>query len=132
MTSHPALSFQHVHIKHSSPILYLCTPYYTEFEMASTKHKKNIGKQRQTSTVSSSWKFPLDSHNYKILGIGAVVIAIGYALMSTGISDDPSQWNNPLAVTIAPILLAIGYCAIIPYGLLARKKNSEVLNTDSE
>ena len=99
--------------------------------MSTPKNKKNIAKQRQSSISSASWKFPLDSYNYKILGIGAIVIAIGYGLMSTGISDDPTQWNNPMAVTIAPILLAIGYCAIIPYGLLARKKSEEESGNDS-
>jgi len=36
-----------------------------------------------------------------------------------------------MAVTIAPILLAIGYCGIIPYGLLARKKVIQENSSDS-
>jgi hypothetical protein len=99
--------------------------------MSTAKNKRTIGKQKTTSTPTSSWKFPLNSHNYKILGLGAIVIALGYGLMSTGISDDPNQWNNPMAVTIAPILLAIGYCGIIPYGLLARKKDIQENSSDS-
>ena len=98
--------------------------------MSSTKSKRQIGKQKQ-SIPSTSWNFPLDSYNYKILGIGAIVIAIAYGLMSTAISDDPNQWNNPMAVTIAPVLLAIGYCVIIPYGLLARKKDSSEKSSES-
>lgn len=99
--------------------------------MSTTKTKRQIGKQKQQSVSTASWNFPLDSYNYKILGIGAIVIAIAYGLMSTAISDDPTQWNNPMAVTIAPVLLAIGYCIIIPYGLLARKKNSSETSSDS-
>ena len=42
--------------------------------------------------------------------------------MATGISDQPAladgKWNNPLAVSVAPVLLVIGYCVIIPYALL--------------
>ena len=98
--------------------------------MSTTKTKRQIGKQKQ-STSSASWNFPLDSYNYKIIGIGAIVIAIAYGLMSTAISDDPTQWNNPMAVTLAPVLLAIGYCVIIPYGLLARKKESKETSTES-
>lgn len=98
--------------------------------MSSTKSKRQIGKQKQ-SIPSTSWNFPLDSYNYKIIGIGAIVIAIAYGLMSTAISDDPNQWNNPMAVTIAPVLLAIGYCVIIPYGLLARKKDSSEKSSES-
>jgi hypothetical protein len=97
----------------------------------SAKSKRPIGKQKQQSISSASWNFPLDSYNYKILGIGAIVIAIAYGLMSTAISDDPTQWNNPMAVTIAPVLLAIGYCIIIPYGLLARKKGDDSKTRES-
>lgn len=99
--------------------------------MSTTKTKRQIGKQKQQSISSASWNFPLDSYNYKIIGIGAIVIAIAYGLMSTAISDDPTQWNNPMAVTIAPVLLAIGYCVIIPYGLLARKKDSQETPSES-
>jgi hypothetical protein len=99
--------------------------------MSTTKTKRQIGKQKQQSSSSASWNFPLDSYNYKIIGIGAIVIAIAYGLMSTAISDDPTQWNNPMAVTIAPVLLAIGYCVIIPYGLLARKKDSKETPSES-
>jgi hypothetical protein len=98
--------------------------------MSSTKTKRTIGKQKQQTVSSASWNFPLNSYNYKIIGIGAIVIAIAYGLMSTAISDDPTQWNNPLAVTIAPVLLAIGYCVIIPYGLLARKKEHSVNSSE--
>lgn len=99
--------------------------------MSASKSKRQIGKQKQQTVSSASWNFPLESYNYKIIGIGAIVIAIAYGLMSTAISDDPNQWNNPLAVTIAPVLLAIGYCVIIPYGLLARKKDSTEPSTES-
>lgn len=96
--------------------------------MSKDKAKKQFGKP--TNPVrSSSWNFPLSGYNYKIIGIGALVIIIAYGLMSTAISDDPNAWNNTLAVTIAPILLAIGYCVIIPYGLLARPKATDSTTT---
>jgi len=90
-------------------------------------HSKSqkFGKSSHISTSSTSWNFPLRSFNYKILGIGALVIVIAYGLMATAISDDPNQWNNVFAVSVAPILLTIGYCVIIPYGLLVRSKNKE-------
>ena len=92
--------------------------------MAKDKSKKQFGKPT-TALKSSSWSFPLTPYNYKILGVGALIIMIAYGLMSTAISDDSTAWNNTLSVTIAPILLAIGYCVIIPYGLLARPKASD-------
>ncbi len=99
--------------------------------MSASKSRRQIGKQKQQTVSSASWNFPLHSYNYKIIGSGIIVIAIAYGLMSTAISDDPTQWNNPLAVTIAPVLLAIGYCGIIPYGLLARKKETAEISSES-
>jgi hypothetical protein len=41
--------------------------------------------------------------------------------MATGITDQPAvesgKWNNVFAVSIGPILLVLGYCFIIPYGI---------------
>ncbi len=75
-------------------------------------------KIHKTSVV---WKFPLQKQNFLIIGIGLVVIIVGYLLMATGITDEPAvssgKWNNVFAVSIAPLLLVIGYCFIIPYGI---------------
>lgn len=68
-----------------------------------------------------------------LLGVGIAVIVIGYLLMSTGIADDPLNnqgvWNNASAVTIAPILLGLGYCVIVPFALLYRKKGTDATET---
>ncbi len=68
------------------------------------------------------WQYPLERKNIKILGIGIAVIIIGYLLMLTGLSEEAATvngtWNNPFAVDVAPIILVIGYCVIIPYGIL--------------
>lgn len=42
------------------------------------------------------------------LGGGAVSIAIGYFLLSTG------------SETIAPILLVLGYCVLLPIGIIKK------------
>lgn len=55
--------------------------------------------------------------NYLILVAGVAVLLVGYFVMSMG--DDIS----PVSVTIAPIILFIGYCIIIPLGIIYRKKN---------
>jgi phosphoglycerol transferase MdoB-like AlkP superfamily enzyme len=54
--------------------------------------------------------------NYMILVAGVAVLLVGYFVMSMG--DDIS----PVSVTIAPIILFIGYCIIIPLGIIYRKK----------
>lgn len=94
----------------------------------SRRNTKSKIKASATKQVSKNqepnveWKFPLKKQNFMILGIGLAVILVAYGLMSSGISDQPAvpdgDWNNFWAVTVAPIMLVIGYCVIIPFGLL--------------
>jgi hypothetical protein len=86
------------------------------------KTKRNIQGNKKQRKTKVGWKFPLHKQNYLLLGLGLAVILIGYALMATGITEEAAvpdgKWNNPFAVTIAPILLIIGYCVIIPFAIL--------------
>lgn len=91
--------------------------------MAKTKvnaKKSVLNTKKQAPKVE--WVFPFTKQNYIIAAIGLAVILLGYALMATGITEEPAipngKWNNPMAVTVAPILLVIGYCVIIPYAIL--------------
>ena len=82
-----------------------------------------MAKQSKSSGPSKKvvWDFPYTQKNFLIFGLGILVIITGYVLMSTGISDEASHqtaWNNPLAVSVAPVVLVIGYCVIIPYAIL--------------
>lgn len=65
---------------------------------------------------------------YGIVG-GIVVIALGFYLMSTAINSDPANndgiWNNAAAVTIAPIVLTIGYCIIVPWAIASRRRRMD-------
>jgi hypothetical protein len=50
--------------------------------------------------------------NYLLLGLGALVIVIGFLLL--GLGD----------TTIAPLLLVGGYLVLIPWGIVASRKKS--------
>ncbi|MBX3043873.1 MAG: DUF3098 domain-containing protein [Candidatus Kapabacteria bacterium] len=82
--------------------------------MAKTVKKKSVPQVL--------WQLPFEKQNYMILLIGLGTILLGYALMATGITEEPAipngKWNNPMAVYIAPTLLVIGYCVIIPFGII--------------
>ena len=58
---------------------------------------------------------PLDRTNFRIIGLGILVIALGYLAMSEG------SVEVFLPITLAPILLVVGYCVVIPIGILYRK-----------
>jgi hypothetical protein len=60
--------------------------------------------------------FPLERENFLILGLGLLVIVAGYIALAGNSVDGFRQ------VTLSPILLVLGYCVIIPVGLVYRKK----------
>lgn len=96
------------------------------------KRRSSVAAQKQ----KVEWLFPLEKRNFIIIGIGLVIILVAYGLMWTGISDQPAlpdgQWNNPFAVTIAPILLVIGYCVVIPYAIISFSKRSKAASEDAK
>lgn len=81
-----------------------------------TKSKKvqstKIGKKSQ-----KEFSFPLEKDNFMIIGLGIVVLIIGYVLMSQNSVD------GFMPTIVAPILLVAGYCVIIPYGILKKAKS---------
>jgi len=101
--------------------------------MAKNQSSKIKGKSRVVrkgkTTEKKSWEFPLGRKNLQILGLGIIIILVGFALMATGITEEAAvpdgTWNNPLAVSVAPILLLIGYCVVIPYGILKYFRGNE-------
>ncbi|MFN8360066.1 MAG: DUF3098 domain-containing protein [Candidatus Kapaibacterium sp.] len=86
-------------------------------------------KSKTAATKPALWQFPLTKRNYLLFAAGMGVIVIGFLLMSTAITDDPvkyqTAWNNTLAVSVAPLILVIGYCVIIPFALMAGGKSDE-------
>lgn len=72
--------------------------------------------KRPSSTAKSSsmWSSPWSKDNYLMLGVGIAVIVVGFVLLSMGME----QWDNPLSVSFAPVVLVIGYCVIIPLAIM--------------
>ena len=57
---------------------------------------------------------PFTNRNWLIFGGGVAVIAVGYGLLSIPPAD------GFLSLTMAPILLVLGYCVVIPWAILYR------------
>jgi hypothetical protein len=81
--------------------------------------RKKEHKRRQLKTEH----MPLARQNFIILGTGIAVIAAGYAVMLEG------SVEGFLPLVLAPILLVLGYCVVIPFGLLYKKKAAGRENT---
>lgn len=79
---------------------------------------KNILETTGKKKIARHAELPLTRKNYLILGIGLLVIVVGYVALAQ------KPWDSSMALVIAPILLVIGYCVIIPVGILYRKKDS--------
>ena len=61
-------------------------------------------------------------NNYLILGIGLLFIVVGFVFLAVG------------DITVSPILLVLGYCVIIPLGILlpGRKRDKDQPATGGE
>jgi hypothetical protein len=60
-------------------------------------------------------RLPLSRQNFMIIGAGVLVIIAGYLAMLEG------SVEGFLPLTLSPILLVLGYCVIVPIGILYRR-----------
>ena len=65
---------------------------------------------------------PFTSENYMLFGVGLGILVIGYIALSRG------PWDSFWSLTLAPILLVLAYCVVIPVAILYRKKNKKQEN----
>jgi uncharacterized membrane protein HdeD (DUF308 family) len=73
--------------------------------------RKNTGKPRKRKAFPGKTDtFAFGKKNYLTLLIGLAVIIVGYITLRMG------------SITLAPALLVLGYCVIIPIGILLRPK----------
>ena len=73
--------------------------------------KRVVAKQKVFSSG-----LPFTKLNYQILSAGILCITLGYIALA----QDP--WNGTMPLVVAPIFLVLGYCVIVPIGILFRKK----------
>ena len=65
-------------------------------------------------TIFHSWSF--GKINYTLFSIGLCIIILGYVVMATG------ETESLQSVKIAPLILIVGYCIIIPTAILLNQK----------
>ncbi len=74
--------------------------------MARAKEKKKVKEQQR-------FRFPLERTNYLIIGVGILMLIVGFVIMA--IPDDPDAF---ISRTLAPIVLVIAFLIVIPYGIM--------------
>lgn len=80
--------------------------------MAKTRKSIRSQKKKALSPFKDYWS----KENYYLIGLGFLILIIGFILMAQG------SWNNPLSLTISPIVLLIAYLIVFPIAILYRKK----------
>ena len=91
---------------------------------------KTTAKNKRTQTRTSKqqkreFTFPLEKQNFMIIGLGILVLLVGYFLMSANSVD------GFMPTVVAPILLVLGYCVVIPYGILKKTQVDAVETTET-
>ncbi len=76
---------------------------------------KAVKKGDSRRRAAKDDRLPLAKENFYIIGAGILVIIIGYLALANG----PIEGFLPLV--LAPIMLIIGYCVLIPLGILYKK-----------
>ena len=60
-----------------------------------------------------------EKNNYTLIGLSLALLMLGYFLLSQGPVD------NPLSKSVAPVILVVTYCAILPYAILSGFRKTE-------
>lgn len=72
--------------------------------------------------------FALGRENYRLLGIGFVIIVIGFLLMLGGKTKDPNEFSDKIfsfrRITLAPLVVLAGFIFEI-WAIMKRPKNSD-------
>ena len=86
--------------------------------------------QRRTSERQTK-SLPYSERNIWLFGLGLVTIALGYVFLSLPPVDalgyvflSLPPVDGFMSLTLAPLLLVLGYCVLLPIAVLSRKKMS--------
>ena len=86
-------------------------------------------KKRTKHSSQSPFQDYWSKNNYLLLGAGLLALIIGFVLMGQG------NWDNPISLTVSPLILLLAYLVIFPLAILYKKKKNnqnEVPNDSSQ
>lgn len=83
-------------------------------------------KSKTTSAPEKKNAFVFGPFNYILMGIGIVLLFIGYILLSGGGSDDPNVFNEAMfdkrRLVASPIMIVLGFIVEIAAIMLSPKR----------
>ncbi len=81
---------------------------------------------KKSATAVKPFNMPFDQKNIAIVLLGVAVVVVGYLVMYM------SPTMSTMALTVSPIILLLGYCVIIPIGIMAGSKTFKKATTLNE
>lgn len=75
--------------------------------------------KKRTIKIRSKFSIPLGEKNFKVFGIGIIVLVLGFYVMTF------KPWDSIFALVISPIILLFGYFVVFPFGILKKFKNDK-------
>ncbi len=87
--------------------------------MAQMKQKQKRG------SVTEDTSLPFTKTNYLIFLAGLLFIIFGYVALGQG------PWDSFSSLTLAPILLLIGYLVLVPVAILYKKRVKAVVTAEN-
>ena len=79
---------------------------------------KDIRRQARKMSLKIE-ALPFTSLNYQIFAAGLFIILLGYIALA----QPPA--NSFMSLTVAPMLLILGYCVVIPVAIMYQKKQPD-------
>ena len=61
----------------------------------------------------------MDKKNIILIAVGVLLLVIGFICLATGPAD------NPVSLTVAPLILVLAYLVVIPLGILFGGKKQD-------
>ncbi len=87
--------------------------------------KTKIKTKRQNTKVVSPFKNYWVKENYVLFGVGISIVIIGFLLMSQG------PWDNPLSLTVSPLVLLVAYLFVFPLSILYKSKKRKTILSEN-
>ena len=82
--------------------------------------KAPVAKKIKAAGPVDTVRWPFGKRNYIVFAISLVVIIAGYLFLAGG------------SITLAPLLLVVGYCALIPVGIMIKDPDLESTQSKSD
>jgi hypothetical protein len=81
------------------------------------KPKKRVKGQKKS--LESPFKFYWTKNNYILLAAGIALLTLGFIFMAQG------PWDNPISLTIAPLVILVAYLVIFPLAIFSKGKSKD-------